>query len=341
MRIAEIEEPRKISIKERTVKKSLQKNEILISVAFCGICGTDRHIYEGGVPFVKYPIVPGHEFSGTVVEIGSNVKKLSIGDRVAVNPNLSCKDKEFSSLEYCYYCKKHRPHFCTNWEAIGVTKPGAFAEYVITPDSSAFKIPAGVSLKEGALMEPIACCLHGINKLNISSEDTILIIGAGPIGLLMVGLIKSLFGSTIIVSEVLESRLNLAKNLGANYTVNPTRTLLEEFINDLTDGFGLDISIECVGSLKSAEDAVKYLNRGGKALLFGVTNEHLNLDLFQVYSKEIAIFGSFTNPNENKKSLQILKDKLFQPLDLISHEFPLEKLEYGLRLMDFAEEKIK
>ncbi|MFX0211100.1 MAG: alcohol dehydrogenase catalytic domain-containing protein, partial [Candidatus Hodarchaeota archaeon] len=291
MKAAIFEKPNIVTIREKRVPK-LGKNALLVEINYCGICGTDVHIYDGQVPFVKYPLIGGHEFSGVVRNIGTEVDTFSIGDTIAVNPNLSCKDKSFKKVEYCYYCKKDRPHFCTNWDALGVTRSGGFAEYVMCPSTSALKIPEEVSLKKALFIEPIACCIHGLNRLNIQELDTILVIGAGPIGLLMVSLIKSLYRSKVIVSEPNNSRRNLALILGADLVIDPLKHSLSDIIYAETEKQGVDVSIEAVGSSRTAIIAIELLNKGGQSLIFGVSppEESIPLKLFELYNKEISLF---------------------------------------------------
>ncbi|MFX1538886.1 MAG: zinc-binding dehydrogenase, partial [Promethearchaeota archaeon] len=245
------------------------------------------------------------------------------------------KDHGYSFDEYCYYCKKNRPHFCINWEAIGVTRNGGFSEFVVCPSTSAYKVPHNVSLSEAAFVEPIACCLHGLQKVNINSENTVLVIGAGPIGLLMVSLIKSLYCAKIIVSEPNHSRRRLATQLGADITVDPTDEVLEDVVKRETENFGVDVSIEAVGLTKTSLEAIKCLNKCGKALLFGVSKhgDTIKLNLFELYSKELSLYGSFTNPYENDKALKILENKAIPVSTLISHTLPIDKLEEGLNLI--------
>lgn len=326
--------PYNIEVEEIKVP-NIETNDLLIKVAYSGICGTDLHIFEGKNPFVTFPIIPGHEFSGIIESLGSKVNDFSINEKVAINPNLSCKDLGYTVQNFCYYCKKNRPHFCLNWQAIGVTRNGGFAEYVVCPKSAAFRVPKEVSLKEATLMEPIACCLHGLNRLKIASENTVLLIGAGPIGLLMVSLIKSLFKSKLIVSEPDNYRRNLAKNFGADLTVNPYVENLKEIVKYETDGHGVDISIEAVGSPSTALEAVNLLNKGGKALIFGVAKQGdtFKLDLFKLYSNETSVFGSFTNPHENNESLNILRKKIIPTSSFISHRIKIDELAQGLKLL--------
>ncbi|MFX0209783.1 MAG: zinc-dependent alcohol dehydrogenase family protein [Candidatus Hodarchaeota archaeon] len=342
MKVARFENPFDIKIRQYQTP-TIRDDDLLINVAYCGICGTDIHIYEGQVPFVTFPIIPGHEFSGTIKAMGANVTDFAIGEKVAINPNLSCKDHGYSFDEYCYYCKKNRPHFCINWEAIGVTRNGGFSEFVVCPSTSAFKVPQNVSLTEAAFMEPIACCLHGLQQVNIGSRNTVLVIGAGPIGLLMVSLIKSLYRSKIIVSEPHHSRRKLAARLGADITVDPKDEILKEVINGETKNYGVDVSIEAVGSTTTSLEAIKCLNKGGKALLFGVSKpeDTIKLNLFELYSKELSVYGTFTNPHENDKALEMLDNKSIKVSALISHILSIDKLEEGLKLIKNKTQDVK
>jgi 2-desacetyl-2-hydroxyethyl bacteriochlorophyllide A dehydrogenase len=325
------ERPKKVSF-QAIDTPGIRKTEILVKTAYCGLCGTDVHLFDGDVPFAKYPLVPGHEFSGEVTKIGSKVRNdLKVGDKVSINPNLSCRDFNKSN---CYYCRKKRENFCESWEAIGVTRNGAFSEYVVCPSTSAYKIPENISLKEAAFMEPLACCLHGLRKVDLTASDVVLLIGSGPIGLLMLLAIKTLFRSKIIVSEPMKSRRDLALSLGADIAVNPLTEPIHSIVNSETSNNGVDVSIECVGSISTSKEAMDTVNKGGRVLIFGVAKPSSNiyLDIHKLYSNEISVFGSFTNPYENLNALDLLSQKKFSPLSLISHEFPLEKTEEAIKL---------
>jgi len=334
MKALVFKKPYKIGLEE-IQNPSINDNEILVEVAFCGICGTDLHIYEGKVPFVKYPLVPGHELSGKIIQVGSEVRNHSLGDHVALNPNLSCVDYNIKSSQYCYYCKKKRPHFCLNWKALGVTEPGGFAEFIKSPASAAIKIPSKVPLREALFMEPIACCLHGLNNAKNSIIETAAVIGAGPIGLLMISLLKHLFKAEIYVFEPKKLRRELAIKFGAHQVVNTEQYSIIEYISQQTDNNGVDLSIEAVGNAQTSMEAIKILNRGGQALLFGVASPRteIPLDIFKVYENELHIFGSFTNPHENQNAIDILQKNVIDINSLITKEYSLNELESGFSSM--------
>ncbi len=324
-------EPEKVSLQTIDIPK-IKETEILVKTGYCGLCGTDIHLFDGKVPFAKYPLVPGHEFSGEIVKVGSKLRNdLQIGDRVAINPNLSCNDLQRDS---CYYCEKNRNHFCQSWEAIGVTRNGAFAEYVICPSTVAYKIPENVSLKSAAFMEPLACCLHGLNKIDITESDVIYIIGGGPIGLLMLSVIKATTQCKTLVSEPVKSRRKLAEKIGADIILDPFEEDVFPTLKTETQGQGVDVAIECVGSKLTAKQAIDSLNKGGKALIFGVADplSTINLDIHRLYANEISLFGSFTNPDTNLMALNLLSDQTITPTSLISHEFQLTSIEKAISL---------
>jgi len=163
---------------EEVPLRKLRSDELLVKIHACGVCGTDVHIYEGakGSATVYPPVVLGHEFSGEIVEIGNGVRQLKVGDRISVDPNIFCGQ--------CHFCQKGNVHLCENLQAIGVTRNGGFAEYAIVPEKQAYKLPDNLSYEEGAMGEPVACCLHGIDLSGIKHGDKVLIVGAGTIGLL-------------------------------------------------------------------------------------------------------------------------------------------------------------
>ena len=193
-------------------------DELLIRVEACGICGTDLHLLDGDSPLARYPLVPGHEFAGEVVALGSNIARqaesgetnIRVGSRVAVEPNLYCG--------HCESCRTGHENLCLNYSALGVTTNGAIAEYVVAPASKAYIIPDTLSLREAALVEPVSCAVHGMHSLNPRSGDTFLIVGAGTMGLLLLQLAARGGASRIAVIDLNTQRLKQAEQLGATRT---------------------------------------------------------------------------------------------------------------------------
>src|SRR5512139_1456025 len=203
-----IEEPNDITLVERDVPEPGPR-EVMIQVMASGICGTDLHIYRGEY-MGSYPVIPGHEFSGVVAAVGSGVTRFHAGDRVAVEPNIACDN--------CVNCLNNRQNFCLNWQAIGVTLPGGMEEYVIVPEKTVFNI-GDLPFEVGAFMEPLSCVIHGIERAHIGLADHVAILGAGPIGNLMIQMARIQGAAQITVLEINPGRADLARQLGADEVV--------------------------------------------------------------------------------------------------------------------------
>src|SRR5256885_6175728 len=203
-------------------------DEVLVKVGACGICGTDLHIIDGDSPLARYPIIPGHEFAGEVVALGSDVAEkianggvnIAIGSRVAIEPNLYCG--------YCEFCRTGHENLCLNYSAIGVTTGGAIAEYIAAPLSKTYLLPDNISLRAAALIEPVSCAVHGMHSLNPKSGDTFLIVGAGTMGLLLLQLAVRGGASRVAVLDLNTQRLARAEQLGAHRTQTDINKLLED-----------------------------------------------------------------------------------------------------------------
>jgi len=295
--------------------------EVLLKVHACGICGTDVHIYEGaeGSAAVVPPVILGHEFAGEVCESGDDVKDIKIGDRVCVDPNIYCGK--------CQYCRNGKAHLCERLIAIGVTIDGGFAEYCIVPEAQVHKLPANVSYEEGALSEPIACCLHGADLSGINPGDTVLIIGAGTVGLIMLQLAKIAGAARLILSEPVKEKRELALTLGADIVIDPIHQNFEATIKSQTDR-GIDIAIECVGIKQTMEQAIQSTGKGGTVMMFGLTPPDCEIPLkpFDVFRRELTIKSSFINPFTQSRAVELLGSGRVKVDDLISDVVPLDNI---------------
>ena len=307
-------------------------DEVLIRVNATGICGTDIHIFRGEWS-TKTPIILGHEFSGIIAEIGRDVKSLGVGDPVVVEPNITCGS--------CYFCRlSERNYFCENLEAIGVTINGAFAEYVKARESNIYKVPREFNLDEAALIEPLACCVRGIDQAGIRAGDAVAIVGAGPVGLILLQLAKQAGASMIIQIDMEDARLKLASKLGADYVVNIKNEDPIEAIRKLTDGYGVDVAIEAVGSPKAITQAMRATRRGGRLLIFGVSPQEAIWEVkpFELYDKELAVTTSYRSPFTFQRAVKIAVSGMVKLKPLISHVFKLEEIH---RAFEIAEKKLE
>lgn len=301
-----------------------------------GVCGTDIHIYHGeeGSASVAPPVVLGHEYAGLVTEIGSGVTTIKVGDKVAVDPNIYCGK--------CHYCRTNKKQHCENLVAVGVNFNGGFAEYSIVPESQVFKLADNVDFETGAMAEPLACCIHGIDLAKIRTGDSVCIIGGGPIGLLMLQLAKLCGASKVILSEPIQMRRDIGLKLGADLTVDPITQNINSEINNYLGTDGVDIVIECVGITKATEQAFSIAKRGATVLLFSVPNIHAKyeLSLFDVFKKELKIVGSFINPDTHQRAVDLINSGKINTDLLITHRFPLGQLEQAI-LMQMDSSSIK
>ncbi|MEM1929262.1 MAG: zinc-dependent alcohol dehydrogenase family protein [Thermofilaceae archaeon] len=310
------------------------EGEVLLRVGACGICGTDIHFYRGEWR-VKTPLIPGHEFSGVVEEVGPGVDWIEEGEHVVAEPNITCG--------HCYYCRMERRNFyCPNIRAVGVDVAGAFAEYVKVPAANVYSVPRWMSFEEAALVEPIACCVRGLYNVGLEPGDTVAVVGAGPIGLLMVQLAKMWGASRVYAVDLIDRRLSLARQLGADVAINTGREDPVEVLRGDTEGIGVDVAIEAVGSSKAIELAVKLARRGGRVLIFGVAPESdvLQLRPFELYDKELMMVASYRSPYTFQRAVRIASSGRVMLRPIISHVLPLERGVEAFRMVDEKKEDV-
>ncbi len=317
--------PGKIQIKELDDREP-QEHEVKIRNKAAGVCGTDVHIFHGakGSADVQLPVVLGHEFAGEVVAVGRGVTAVKAGDRVAVDPNIYCQT--------CYYCRTGRKQLCENLRAIGVNCNGGFAEYSIVPEQQVYPLADNVDFEAGAMAEPLACCLHGVDLAQIQPGDTVCVIGGGAIGQLMVQLAKLAGAAQVFLSEPVAQRRQIALENGADYVVDPTAEDPAEVIYRLNSR-GVDVVIECAGNVKAVEQACEVAGKGATIVLFSVPKPEavFPLRLFDVYSKELKIVGSFINPDTHQRAVNLLNQEKINIQRLITHRYGLDEAEEAIR----------
>lgn len=321
---------REISIPE------IDKQEVLIRVAACGVCGTDIHICHGdkGSAEVIPPVVLGHELSGIVEKVGRDVTTIKIGDHITVDPNIYCGK--------CHYCQNGKKQMCENLSAIGVTRNGGFAEYCIVPEQQCIHLNDKIPLEYGAMTEPLACCIHGVDRADIKIGDTVLVIGGGAIGLLMIQLAHLAGASKVVLSEPVEMRRKIGLELGADAVIDPVYEDVEEKLEKVLGISGADIVIECVGTPSAVKQAFSAAKRGATILLFSVpaAGATYNLCLEDVFRKELKIIGSMINPDTHKRAAELINNNKVQIGKIITHCYPLEQVEDAI-FMQTQKESIK
>lgn len=294
--------------------------EVLVKVHRCGICGTDLHIAKGHFPAPNLPLTLGHEFSGTVVALGDGVSDVGVGARVVVDINIACG--------HCYFCTRGQKLFCPSVAQLGVHRAGGLAEYVTAPATNLHFLPSELSLDTAAYVEPLACAIHGQDRIGIRSGDSVLVIGGGPMGLAHIALARMNGAANVIVSEPNATRRALAERLGADFTIDPTNQGLAEALKDLTGGVGPDVVIEAVGSVRTYESAIEVVRRGGKVLAYGAAAQDavMSLKPFDVYSKELTIAGSYAGTYDTwPRAIALLAGKRFDPALIVDSIRPLSE----------------
>jgi 2-desacetyl-2-hydroxyethyl bacteriochlorophyllide A dehydrogenase len=296
----------------------LEKKELLVKVAYCGVCGTDRHIYEGKAPS-SIPVILGHEYAGIIADKSDLDSGFKIGDKVAIDPNIYCG--------YCDYCKRGKINFCENHQALGVTLNGGFAEYSIVPIKQAYLVPDDTDLSLASFAEPLSCCLRGIEIAGIKPGNTVIIIGGGTIGLMMIQLVRNAGAAKIILVEPEMNKRILGLQLGADYVFSSAEDNLNSKIQDLTKA-QIDIIIECVGKRETVEYAVEIAGKGSRIVIFGLapSDHKVTFNLQYLFKKEIMILNSFLNPYTFRDAVSLLAAGRVIVRDLISDKVELKDI---------------
>jgi 2-desacetyl-2-hydroxyethyl bacteriochlorophyllide A dehydrogenase len=289
--------------------------DVVVKPAAVGICGTDLHIMDGEFA-PAFPIVPGHEFAGEIVAVGSAVTDYAVGDRVAVDPSLYCG--------YCYYCKRARGNQCENWNAIGVSVAGGAAEYVAAPMANLFLLPGHLAARDAALIEPLSCAVRGFDVLPRTMADTFLIYGSGTMGLMMLELAKRAGASTVSMVDLNPERLETAKHLGCSAAVTNA--------DELAAPRGWDVVIDCTGVEAAIRDGLGRVGRGGTFLQFGVAtyDARVAIEPYDVYRREITITGSMAVLHSFDRAGQLMAAGVLNPEIFVSHRFPLDSYAEAL-----------
>jgi D-arabinitol dehydrogenase (NADP+) len=297
--------------------------EVLIRVAACGICGTDQHIFHGAVggPF---PLIGGHELVGEVVEVGEEiVEDIRVGQRVAVDPNVSCGS--------CFFCQRGQVNHCLRLSVIGVTRDGGFADYVVAPETHVYPV-GDMDYEVAAFIEPISCVVYGLKRLRIPVGADALIYGAGPIGLLMLQLVNHGGAGAVTIVDLEQDKLDLARTLGADEVVlaggGADATL--RAISPL----GFDVVIDCTGVPAVVEHMFEHVRNEGKLLFFGVnpTEARISISPFEVYRRDLEVLGTFALRYTFHDAMALLRSGTVDVRPLVSDRFPIDAFPEALEL---------
>lgn len=323
--------PKKLQIEEVNVPE-IGDRDILVKVKYCGVCGTDIHIYQGdGGSFeVTPPLIMGHELSGIVEQTGKLVTKVKKGDLVSVDPNDMCGE--------CYFCKNAMEQFCLSNKGYGTTVDGGFAEYIVAGEKQVFLFREGTDALTAAMAEPLSCCIHGIDLCNITTGSEVLVMGGGPIGLIMMQLARMSGAAKVILSEPVAEKRELGLKLGADLVVDPMKEDLEEVLRNNCKN--INTVIECVGNPKTIENAIDLAGKGATVMLFGLTgpDAKINVRPDVVFKKELKITSSFINPYSFERAISVIESGRINVTDVITD---IVKLENAISVFENPEYRRK
>lgn len=328
---AHITAPRRARVLEQT-RPEVGPHEVLIEVKRAGICGTDLHIWHGSYDLARYPLVPGHEFSGVVAEVGAAVHDFKPGDRVSADPNLPCYR--------CLFCQQRRFNQCLNLEVIGVTRAGAFAGYVAAPESAVYPI-GDLSFADAALIEPLACVVWGLEQVQVQAGDRALIFGAGPMGMLMMQALKRAGAAFVAVVDREAWRLELAERLGADAAVNAEKLSPQSFGSLAPHGF--ELVADATGVPKVIEGALAWVRPGGKFWVFGVapSGAVASVSPFEIFRKDLKIIGSFALNKTFHQAIALVQGGALTLGPIVSHALSVHEFAGGLELAERDPRRMK
>ena len=296
-------------------------DEVLVRVKACGVCGTDAHIFAGaqGATECRPPVILGHELAGVVERVGAAVTRVRPGQHVTVDPNISCGA--------CEACRRGNPHFCDRMAATGVNFNGGFAEYCVVLEKQAFVLPDNVPFEEAAMCEPVSCCLHGIDLCGIQCGDTVLVVGGGTIGMIMLQLARMSGAARVALLETNPRRFELARRLGADVALDPAAcdVAAELARHGMAD---IRVAIECVGRPETVEMAIRHAGKAATVMIFGLTapDDAIPFQPFAAFKKELTIKTSFVNPNTQGRAAAIIASGRLNLADLIGDRLPLARI---------------
>jgi len=317
MRAARLIEKQKIIVSE-VQKPELSHGKVLVKIRAAGICGTDLHIYAGHRPDIQLPRVMGHELAGEISELGGRVRGFEVGDHVSIDPVLACGQ--------CYTCRSGRRNLCTSVMCLGCQTDGGFQDFVMAKASDVHKMNHDIPFEHAAMCEPFSIAAQVLERSEMKRGDRIAIFGSGTIGLCILQVLK-LNGANVLITDIIDSRLDKARELGADITVNTARQDLKDAVNHFSGNEGVNIVIEAVGEAKLMNDAVSIVTRGGRIVVLGMDKQPTNLTEFDFVRTELDIRGSVLNNQKFPQVVKWMEKGQINPRAMITGVYPIEKIQ--------------
>ena len=312
-------------IEERPMPAIGAANEVLIKVKAGGICGSDIHIYHGASPVATYPRVIGHEIVGEIVETGKAVTGFLVGNRVIIDPVISCGN--------CYQCRSGRRNVCSKLKVRSVHVDGGYQEYLVVPQDNIYLIPEALSWEEAVMIEPFTIAEQVCTRAAITKDDFVFIMGAGPVGISILKMVE-LYGATCVISDVMDYKLALAREYGADRTIHAKQENVQEEIRCLTEGNGATVVIDAACTTTSFEQALTYVCAAGRVITLGFGKEPSAISQLSITAREIDVRGSRLHNNKFPVVIDYFTSGKLQVKDMITHRFPFMQIHDALRLVE-------
>lgn len=320
MQAAVLIEPRHFEIRN-VPEPEVGSGDVLIKVSQCGICGTDLHIFNGNYSAEHLPLIPGHEFSGSIAEVGAKVNDISVDDNVTTDINIGCGS--------CFYCRKNEVLNCPEVRQIGIHVDGGFAEYVSVPARNVRRVSKKTPLERAGMTEPLSCVVRSFRKAGLSFGHSVAIIGAGPIGLLHTQMAKTIGAAPVVVVEIDPTRASMARSMGADLVVQDPGDAANA-IRAVTEGRGADFVIECVGRAELYRQARDMVRPGGRIVAFGLATvgDCAPIEPLELVMKELTLGGSVAGMGDDvSDALRLLEFDRLDVTDFTSHQVPLKEIQ--------------
>ncbi len=320
-----VQSPHNIVIEERPMPDIQLPTDVLIKVKAGGICGSDVHIYHGTSSVATYPRVIGHEIVGEIVETGKEVSGFSVGDRVIMDPVISCGT--------CYQCRIGRRNVCGKLQVRSVHVDGGYQEYIVVPQQSIYHIPDNLSWEEAVMIEPFTIAEQVCSRAALVKEDIVFIMGAGPVGLSILKRVK-LTGAICYISDIVETRLDFARQYGADVAINAKEVDVKEEIRRLTEGNGATIVIDAVCSTRSFEQTLTYVCSAGRVITLGFSKEASAINQLSITAREIDVRGSRLHNNKFPTVIEYFRSGKLAVKDMITHRYQFTEIHEALKLIE-------
>lgn len=323
MRAALLHRPGQLEIVNME-RPAVGPRQALVRIRAGGICGSDVHAYRGTSAFQNYPGIPGHEVAGEVVELGPEAEGVAVGDHVVLDPMLRCG--------HCFPCRQGRYNCCTTLQVMGVHSDGGFRDYLAVDATQLVPISKSVPFDTAVLVEPLCIGAQSVSRGRVSADDSVLILGAGTIGLAAL-LMARHEGARVASLDVVPEKLAVAESLGAGLTIDPNRDNVEQVLNEWTGGDGPSIVIEAVGSPRTTRAALDHVSPAGRVVIVGITTEDVPFPIPMLVRKEMDIIASRNSREQFRRVVPLVESGAIDPRPLVSHRLPLEDLEAAIDLI--------